>query len=490
MRALRAEWTKFRTVRGWVLGTCAAVVAAVLFLLVGTLQVGGRHETPPPLPTGPAGEVVNDNFYFVHQRLGGDGSITVEVTGLTGVLADGPGRYRNGTTPWAKTGIIVKQDLRQGSHYAAMMVTGAHGVRMQHDFTADRAGLTGSGPRWLRLVRHGTAVTGYDSTDGTRWSEVGTGRVSGTAEVGLFTTAPSVISTGVLGGGSSPAIATGAFGPVTLGGGWDDRGWQGVQVGGDAGSSGSYTPDRQGGWQRVGGGFTVTGAGDIAPAVGGPALGPVATFEDFLVDTFVALIVLVVVAVQFMTAEYRRGLLQVSLAAVPGRARWLAAKATIVAAVGLVVGLAVAAVSIPLGEARARAAHMPIFTVTGPVELRTVLGTGLLLAAMAVFALSLGVLLRRGATAIVAVVASTVLPYLLAFTGLLPAGASEWLLRLTPAAGFAIQQTLPRYDQVLTNYVPAAGYFPLPPWGGYAVLVGWAVLALAAASAVLRRRDA
>jgi ABC-type transport system involved in multi-copper enzyme maturation permease subunit len=194
--------------------------------------------------------------------------------------------------------------------------------------------------------------------------------------------------------------------------------------------------------------------------------------------------------VQFMTTEFRRGLLLVSLAAVPRRGRWLAAKAAVVGLVGLVAGLVVAAVSIPLGEARARSAHMQIFTVSSPVELRVMAGTGLLLAAMAVFALALGVLVRRSGLAILAVVGSTVLPYLLAFTGLLPAAASEWLLRITPAAGFAIQQTLPRYAQVVTNYTPGAGYFPLPPWGGYAVLVGWALLALAAAAAVLRRRDA
>jgi ABC-type transport system involved in multi-copper enzyme maturation permease subunit len=179
-----------------------------------------------------------------------------------------------------------------------------------------------------------------------------------------------------------------------------------------------------------------------------------------------------------------------SLAAVPRRGRWLAAKAAIVAAIGLVVGVVVAALSIPLGEQRAHATHFVVLTVPAAVELRAVLGTGLLLATMAVFALGLGTLLRRGATAITAVVATTVLPYLLAFTGILPTGAAEWLLRLSPAAGFAIQQTLPRYAQVLTSYTPSAGYYPLSAWGGYAVLAGWTALALAAAAVTLRRRDA
>jgi ABC-type transport system involved in multi-copper enzyme maturation permease subunit len=493
MRVLRAEWTKFRTVRGWLLGAAGAVLVSVLFLLVGTVS-SSDHPRPAALPVGPGGEAVNDNFYFVHQALTGDGSITVEVTELTGVFAGAPGKDAPGVTPWAKSGIIVKQDLDQGSHYAAMMLTGAHGVRMQHDFTGDRAGLTGHGPRWLRLVRSGTTVTGYDSADGTRWAEVGRVRVAlvGTVQVGLFTTAPMVIDDSPRGGGSSPAIATGTFGPVAFGGSWqgDAAGWHGQQVGGNAGAAGSYTPEHQGGWRQVGGGFTITGAGDIGPVVGGPALGPAYTIENFLTGTFVGLIVLTVVAAQYMTSEYRRGLLGLSLAAVPRRGRWLAAKAAIVAAIGLVVGVVVAALSIPLGEQRAHATHFVVLTVPAAVELRAVLGTGLLLATMAVFALGLGTLLRRGATAITAVVATTVLPYLLAFTGILPTGAAEWLLRLSPAAGFAIQQTLPRYAQVLTSYTPGAGYYPLPAWGGYAVLAGWTALALAAAAVTLRRRDA
>ena len=37
-------------------------------------------------PVGPGGEPVTDSFYFVHQPLAGNGSITVRVTSLTGLL--------------------------------------------------------------------------------------------------------------------------------------------------------------------------------------------------------------------------------------------------------------------------------------------------------------------------------------------------------------------------------------------------------------------
>jgi len=72
----------------------------------------------------------------------------------------------------------------------------------------------------------------------------------------------------------------------------------------------------------------------------------------------------------------------------------------------------------------------------------------------------------------------------------LPAGAADWLLRITPAAAFAIQQSIPRYPQVSASYTPANGYYPLPPWAGFAVLCGYAVLALGLAAIQLQRRDA
>lgn len=57
------------------------------------------------------------------------------------------------------------------------------------------------------------------------------------------------------------------------------------------------------------------------------------------------------------------------------------------------------------------------------------------------------------------------------------------------AAAFAIQQTIPVYPQVDNLYLPYAGYYPLAPWAGFAVLCGYAAAALGVAWLVLRRRD-
>jgi len=47
-----------------------------------------------------------------------------------------------------------------------------------------------------------------------------------------------------------------------------------------------------------------------------------------------------------------------------------------------------------------------------------------------------------------------------------------------------------QYPQVTADYTPTAGYFPLAPLAGFAVLCAWAALALGLAAVLLRRRDA
>ena len=42
---------------------------------------------------------------------------------------------------------------------------------------------------------------------------------------------------------------------------------------------------------------------------------------------------------------------------------------------------------------------------------------------------------------------------------------------------------------MLASYTPNSGYYPLPAWGGLAVLAGYAALALGLAFVRLRRSD-
>jgi ABC-type transport system involved in multi-copper enzyme maturation permease subunit len=509
---LRAEWTKFRTVRGWVIGTA---VTALVMVLMGVIIASGSHGPGGPgIPLGPDGEAVSDSFYFVHQPLDGNGSITVRLTSLAGLVpSDGRARAgqggasntRSGLEPWSKAGIIIKDGTRQGSAYAAVMVTGGHGVRMQYDYTHDMAGLPGgvsaASPRWLRLTRSGDTLTGYDSADGTHWNVVGTATLAGlpaTAQAGLFAASPfaQTVTGQSLGGSTSntsPTQATGVFDRVSLRGVLPTGAWSGGNIGGnaDASQQGSGPGQNLGdGFHRADGSITVAGSGDIAPADDGTAFGG-QTVEHPLAGAFAGLIAVIVVATMFITAEYRRGLIRVTLAASPRRARVLAAKAIVVGAVTFAAGLAGTAVAFLLGLRIMHSNGFFVLPVTPLTEVRVVAGTAALLAAAAVLALGAGALLRRSAGAVTAVIAAIVLPYVLATSGVLPAGPSRWLLTVTPAAAFAVQQSIPDYPQVSNACTPShGGCYPLEPWAGFAVLCAWAVAALALAVIVLRRRDA
>ena len=508
---LRAEWTKFRTVRGWVIAMMIAALVIVAFGL-GPGMHGSCNVSACSFPAGPGGELVSDSFYFVHRALRGNGGITVRVTSLTGLIpssgqepggrgpggqGQGPGT-RPGLAPWAKAGIIIKQGTRHGSAYAAMMVTGSHGVRMQSNYTQDTPGLRGAvaaaSPRWLRLTRSGDTITGYDSADGTRWTRVGTARLDGlpaTVQAGLFATSPQYTSSLFLGVSGGPSQATGAFDHLRLqGSGVAATVPGGAWTGTDIGGSGGGVPGPSAGFRQAGGEFTVTGTGDIGPAVSGPA-GLGTTVAQTLIGTFAGLIAVVVVATMFITAEYRRGLIRTTLAASPHRGRVLAAKAIVVGAVTFAAGLAAAAIVVTLGVRILRDNGVYVWPVTPLTMLRVVVGTAALLAVAAVLALAIGTILRRSAAAITTVIVVIVLPYILAVAvPVLPAGAASWLLRITPAAAFAVQQSLPQYPQVDNTYTAVFGYYPLAPWAGFAVLCAWAAIALALAAVLLRRRDA
>jgi ABC-type transport system involved in multi-copper enzyme maturation permease subunit len=501
---LRAEWTKFRTVRGWVIAVIfAALVTALLGVYTGARSQNGCANGPCHfvLPTGPGGEAVTDTFYFVHRPLTADGSVTVRVTSLTEVAESdmtpqGPAHIQPALVPWSKAGLIVTAGAAQGSAYAAVMVTGSHGARLQWDYTGDTPGLAGgvsaASPRWLRLTRTGDVITGYDSADGANWTRIGTVTLPGlasTVQAGLFATSPSYSATtsaGISGASSTgnPTDATAAFDRVSLEGGWPGATWAGTSV--NAGTDAPYPTGSKAGYQQTGGTFTVTGSGDIAPDVsdGTP-------IDTVLAGVFIGLIAMVVVGALFMTAEYRRGLIRVTFAASPRRGRVLAAKAIVLGAVTFAAGLIGAGGAIWLGIPLLRGNGNTIYPATTLTEIRVIAGTAALVAVFAVFALGVGVIVRSGAGAVTVVLTAIILSYLLAAAfPVLPVGAADWLLRVTPAAGFAIKQVIPAYPQVGAGYTPFQDFFPLAPWAGFAVSCGYAALALALAAFLLKGRDA
>ncbi len=102
-----------------------------------------------------------------------------------------------------------------------------------------------------------------------------------------------------------------------------------------------------------------------------------------------------------ITSEYSTGSIQTSLAAVPRRGRFLAAKATVLTAVSLITGEATALTVFLLGQALI-SGQAPTAAFGQPGVLRAVLRSDLYLAALGV---ALGTLLRHPAAAIGVLVA-------------------------------------------------------------------------------------
>ncbi|MEV0199675.1 hypothetical protein [Nonomuraea sp. NPDC050691] len=385
--------------RGWSLAMVASVLVTVsLGLLIAggvrTACVTGKGEGPCPAPlVGPDGTAVEDKYYFVYQPLKGNGSITARVSDMSGQIrlpdaVPGVRHVQEGVVPWAKAGLIVRQSLKQGTPYAAVMLTGGHGVRMQDNFTHDVAGGPHNGRQWLRLTRSGDTVTGHESDDGQAWSEVGTVELAGlpeTVEIGLFATSPGALWEMA----SAFAQVTATFDDIQLRGA--NGSWRRDDVGVVMESDGK-TPHHPGGVVESGDKLIVTGGGDIGPAT---AEGGVRA-DLMLIGGGVGLIPVLVVAVTFFTAERRRGLIATGPPAGPHPGRRLAAKAAVVGAIAFVAGLVTSGVVVPAGLAMVRAHQNPVQPITPATELRMIVGYAALTAAAAVLALGLAALVKRG----------------------------------------------------------------------------------------------
>ncbi|MER5847197.1 ABC transporter permease [Streptomyces sp. NPDC002012] len=187
-----------------------------------------------------------------------------------------------------------------------------------------------------------------------------------------------------------------------------------------------------------------------------------------------------VLAVLAMSSEYGTGTIRVTLTAVPGRARVLAAKATVVT------GAAVAAGTLAvLGSLLAGRLLLPgngfgtaALSFTEPPTLRAAAGSVLYLALIALLSLGTATVVRDTAGAITAVLG---LLYAFPVVALMVADETwrERLQELAPSsAGLAVQATQ-NLDAL-----------PIAPWPGLGVLAAWAGAALLAGAAMFRLRDA
>lgn len=212
-----------------------------------------------------------------------------------------------------------------------------------------------------------------------------------------------------------------------------------------------------------------------------PATGPAAPADPTaygLSGFFQAQLGAAALGVLAITSEYATGLIRATLTATPQRVTVLAAKAVVVAATVAVVAIASAFVAFFAASQVFAGRGVPI-SLGDPGALRSVVGAGVYLAVLAVFALALGVLIRNSVGTIAVVV--TVMLVLPGIATALPASWQDGAVAFLPAE--AGQAMIGR-----TRFAPAGAHL-LEPWAGFAVLCAYTAVALVAAAIVLTRRD-
>jgi ABC-2 type transport system permease protein len=193
---------------------------------------------------------------------------------------------------------------------------------------------------------------------------------------------------------------------------------------------------------------------------------------------YISQLIIAVLGALTITSEYSTGMIRTSLAAQPRRGTVLAAKGIVFTAVALVTSLVTTFAAFFLGQALMSGKHLGT-TLGQPNVLRAVIGGALFLTACGLLSFGLGLILRHTAGAITAAIGLLfVLTVLIQF---LPdswqAHADKWVPALS---GAGIWQT-----------VGPAPHGPLlSAWAGFAVLAGYAVVAVAGGAVVFFRRDA
>ncbi|MCO5974352.1 ABC transporter permease [Actinoallomurus soli] len=190
---------------------------------------------------------------------------------------------------------------------------------------------------------------------------------------------------------------------------------------------------------------------------------------------FLSQLTVCVLGVMVMASEYSTGMIRASLLAVPRRLPMLVAKATVFGLLILVLGTVVSFASFFIG---APMLHSKVAVSLGdPGVLRAVIGGGLYLAVLGLFAMALGGIIRHTAAGITAVIGFVLV--LEPLVQLLPGSFGKHVHAYLPSeAGHLIAQAHQAKDDLLT------------PWQGFGVFCVWTAVLLVIAAIVLKRRDA
>lgn len=129
---------------------------------------------------GSGGDIwqASDQFHFASVPVTGDVQITARVAS------------QQQTDTWAKAALMIRQDSSTSSPYAMIAVTPYYGISFQsRQSTGANAELemsghgNGAAPTWLRLIRSGQFIAGYQSENGTDWTLFASARIPFTGGV-------------------------------------------------------------------------------------------------------------------------------------------------------------------------------------------------------------------------------------------------------------------------------------------------------------------
>ncbi|MCO6007820.1 ABC transporter permease [Actinoallomurus purpureus] len=190
---------------------------------------------------------------------------------------------------------------------------------------------------------------------------------------------------------------------------------------------------------------------------------------------FLSQLTVCVLGVMVIASEYSTGMIRASLLAVPRRMSMLAAKSAVFGLLILVLGTVVSFASFFIG-APILHAKAPV-SLSDPGVLRAVVGGGVYLALLGLFALAIGGIVRHTAAGITGVIGFVLV--LAPLAQLLPGSFGKHVHAYLPSeAGHLIAQAHQGKNDLLT------------PWQGFGVFCAWTVALLVIAAILLKRRDA
>jgi len=119
----------------------------------------------------------SDSFRYVYQPLSGDGQITAQLSSVQNTTGNGC------------VGVMIRESLASGARYALMSVSTSDSLLWQRRNKTNfktwttTAGSATPPQAWVRLVRSGSSLIGYGSTDGINWTQASSANISMASDI-------------------------------------------------------------------------------------------------------------------------------------------------------------------------------------------------------------------------------------------------------------------------------------------------------------------